>query len=114
MQQRVEQASLLQPKKNRSGAQERAEAAIAQLYVWTAGRFFADRIAKLTAFFAPALEDTQDISGLRGLPSRQRFEKGKYAFLPRLFRSGGRPRLQPLRCSGLAIALAKVRIFKRV
>src|SRR5690349_15809788 len=79
-QNRIEQARFLQPKKNRIGAQFRAEAAIAELVVRLPRSFFTIRVANLRFLVSAALEDAQHISGLRNFPAIKRIQFWNYAF----------------------------------
>ena len=76
---RIEQARLLQAEKDRIGAQLGAEAAIAQLDVGPPGIFFRIGIADLGALSPAALEDAQNIAGLRNFPAAQRIQVRQHA-----------------------------------
>src|SRR6202021_2867821 len=72
--QRIEQAGLLQAEKNGVGAKQGAETACAEFVVGASGFFLAIRIADFAFLFAAALENTQDVSGLRYFPALERSE----------------------------------------
>src|SRR5436305_15040286 len=79
-QQLVEEPGLLQAQKNWIGAQQRAEAPVAQLHVRTSWLILILGIAYLATLAAASLEHPQHIAGLRDLPSLQRYQAGEDPF----------------------------------
>ena len=74
-QQRIEQARLLQAEEHGIGAQQRAQAAVAQLVIGQPGIFASRFGLPISArALAAALEDAQNIARLRNFPARQRIE----------------------------------------
>ena len=72
---RIQQPRLLQADEHRIGAVERAEAAIAETAGGTARFLVGIGHADLERPAAAALEDAQDVAGLRQLPAEQRLEE---------------------------------------
>ena len=83
---RVEQTRLLQAEIDGVGAVVGAEAARAESLVGRAGVFLAVGQADFETALAAALEDAQDIAGLRNLPARERVEEGEPALCELLVR----------------------------
>ena len=76
----IEQARLLEAKKNRIGPQLGSETPVAQLHVGTPGIFFGVGNADLGALSPSPLEHAQNIAGLRNFPARQRIQVREHAF----------------------------------
>src|SRR5713226_3156172 len=76
---RIEKARLLQTEKHGIGAEQSAEAALAQLVVRTPRFFLRIGIPDLSFFRAAALEDAQDVARLRKLPALEGSEFGQNA-----------------------------------
>ena len=107
----IEETRFLQAEENGIGAQLGAETAIAELVVRAAGFFLAIRIADLALLFAAALENAQDVAGLRNFPALERREFREDSLRARFL---GRRRWdgeQGLWCAVGRIAFAEVCVF---
>src|SRR6184192_2097324 len=92
----IEEARLLQAKKNRIGAVIGAKATRAQALVRLAWVFFLVGQSHFQSTPAAALKDAQNISRLRNFPTRDGIQKIKQPFHSLLFRSRRRRLNQPL------------------
>src|SRR5471032_3023637 len=87
--QRIIQPRFLQIQKNRIGAEQRAESAIAQTASGPAGLFKRIWIAELQLLLAAALEDAEQIAWLADVEARQRIKERQDAVLLRHLRRDG-------------------------
>ena len=109
----IEQARLLQAKKNRIGAVIGAKATRAQALVRLAWVFFLVGQSDFQSTPAAALKHAQNISRLRNFPTRDGIQKIKQPFQSLLFRSRRRRLNQPLRGARFVVAFAEARVLQR-
>src|SRR5207249_751015 len=109
---RVEEPRLLEAEEDGVGAEQRPEAAAAELDVRPARVLVAIRDPKLGAASPTPLEDAEHVPRLRDLPARQRVEEREEAFEERLLRRRRRDRLHPLRDAVETVALAEVGVLE--
>src|SRR5438045_6747714 len=102
----IEQARLLQAKKNRIGAVVGAKATRAQALVGLPRVFFLVGQSDFQSTLAAALKHAQDISRLRDLPTRDRIQKIKQPFHSLLFGSWRRRLNQTVRGGRFVVAIA--------
>ncbi len=105
----VQQAGLLQAEKNGVGPILGAKSAIAQTGLRATRDFFRFGNARFGAEPSAALENAEDVAGLRDLEPRQRIEQWQHRMAVHLLLRRRRHVLYPLRRAVHAVALAVVR-----
>src|SRR5205823_5328500 len=108
----VQQPRLLQADEHGIGAGLRPQAAIAQPRSGTTGFFETFGDARIDVEPPTALENPQDVTGMRNLKLGQRVEKRQDALPSGLLGSGGRHGLQSLRSAVHAVTFPVPRPFR--